>query len=136
MTRGARTGAPPPTPPPAPRPHKFHARRTCYRDQWYDSAGEAAYARHLDVLKASGHIHEWRRGRPWVLLDPPPGGRRRDGIRYVPDFEVWPSPGQLELREFKGALTREFRLKAKLFRARYPDVPLVLVRANGSETHL
>ena len=68
-----------------------------------------------------------------MLLDAP---RRRDRIVYVPDFEVWPTPEQFELREFKGAMTRGFRLKAKLFRARYPDVPLVVVWADGTEVRL
>ena len=115
------------------RPHKYHARRTYYQGEAYPSRGEAAYARHLDLLKAAGTIHDWRRGREWVLLDAP---RRRDRIVYVPDFEVWPTPEQFELREFKGAMTPSFRLKAKLFKARYPDVPLVVVWADGSEVRL
>lgn len=114
-------------------PHKYHARRSEYAGQWYDSRGEAEYARRLDLMKASGTIHDWRRGGEWVLLDAP---ARRDRIVYVPDFEVWPAPGRLELREYKGVVTREFRLKAKLFGARYPDVPLVVVWADGSETRL
>jgi hypothetical protein len=118
---------------PQPWPHKYHARRTEYGGQWYASAGEAEYARRLDLLKGAGAIHDWRRGREWVLLDAP---RRRDRIVYVPDFEVWTTPGRLELRDFKGVVTQVFRLKARFFRARYPDVPLVLVWADGSETRL
>ena len=102
----------------------------------YDSAGEAEYARRLDLLKAAGAIHAWRRGGTWVLLDPPPGGGRRERITLRPDFEVWPAPGRLEVRDFKGVVTAVFRLKALLFKRRYPDVPLVVVRADGSETRL
>jgi hypothetical protein len=42
----------------------------------------------------------------------------------------------LEVRDFKGVVTAVFRLKAKLWKARYPDVPLVIVRADGSEKRL
>ena len=116
-----------------PKPHKYHARRTAYGGAWYDSAGEAEYARRLDLLKAAGAIHDWRRGREWVLLDAP---RRRDSITLRPDFEVFPAPERLELHDFKGVMTATFRLKAKLFKARYQEVPLIVVRADGSMTRL
>jgi len=128
---------------PAPAPsasghgrHKYGARRTAYGGAWYDSRGEAAYAQRLDLLKATGAIRDWRRGGEWVLVDAPPGGRRRDRITLRPDFEVWPAPGRLEVHDFKGVVTAVFRLKAKLWKARYPDVPLVIVRADGSETRM
>ena len=43
------------------------------------------------------------------------------------------SPGCLECHDFKGVETPVFRLKAKLFRDRYPTVPLRLIRA-GEDT--
>lgn len=124
--------------PGVPQPHKYHARRTAYDGAWYDSHGEAEYARRLDLLKAAGAIHDWSRGREWVLLDTPPGGSRRDRITLRPDFEVWDTPDRDGFRviDFKGMVTREFRLKAKLWKARYPDIPLVVAWADGSETRL
>jgi hypothetical protein len=101
-----------------------------YAGERYDSTGEARYAAHLDVLKAAGLIHDWRRGREWVLLDAP---RRADRITYRPDFEVWPLPDRLEVRDFKGVATREFRLKAKLWKAVYPTIALYVVGADGAE---
>jgi Protein of unknown function (DUF1064) len=103
-----------------PRRHKYNAVVT-------------EYARRLDLLQSAGAIHAWRRGGEWVLLESPTG-RKRDGITLHPDFEVWPAPGRLEVRDFKGVVTAVFRLKAKLWKARYPDVPLLVVRADGSET--
>ena len=132
----AGTGAPAPPRRGARARHKYGARRTAYGGAWYDSRGEAEYARRLDLLKAAGAIHDWRRGGEWVLLDAPPGGRRRDRITLRPDFEVWPAPGRVEVRDFKGVETAVFRLKAKLWKAHYPDVPLVVARADGSETRL
>ena len=116
---------------PGRRPHKYGARRTEYAGVVYDSAGESGYARRLDLLKAAGKIHGWRRGGEWVLLDSPTG-KRRDGITYRPDFEVWDTPdgGGFRVVDFKGVVTREFRLKARLWRARYPDVPLVVAHGH------
>ena len=115
-----------------PKPHKYHARRTAYGGAWYDSAGEAEYARRLDLLKAAGAIHDWRRGGEWVLLDAP---RRRDRITLRPDFEVWDTPDQRGFRvvDFKGVFTAVFRLKLKLWKAAYPGVPFFVARANGTE---
>jgi len=124
MTRQAPRGTP--------TPHKYHARRTAYRGAWYDSAGEAEYARRLDLLKAAGVIHDWRRGREWVLLDAP---RRRDRITMLPDFEIWDAPDQRGFRvvDFKGVLTAVFRLKLKLWKAVYSDVPFFVAKADGTE---
>jgi Protein of unknown function (DUF1064) len=84
----------------------------------------------LDLLAAAGRIRAWERGTAWTLLDAP---RRRDRIEYTPDFHVWDAAGALRVVDVKGCVTREFRLKAKLWRAVYPAVPLVVARADGSE---
>jgi hypothetical protein len=103
---------------------KYGAIPTVYGGQLYDSRGEAAYARHLDLLKAAGHIRGWRRGRRWPLVP---------GVTLRPDFEVTLPDGSLECRDFKGCVTREFTVKAKVWAVVYPTVPLVVVRADGSE---
>jgi Protein of unknown function (DUF1064) len=119
------------------RRRKYNAEPTYYGGERYPSRGEAGYARRLDLLKAAGAIHDWRRGGEWALLDSPTG-KQRDGIAYRPDFEVWDTPdgGGFRVVDFKGVVTREFRLKAKLWKARYPDVPLVVAWADGAETRL
>lgn len=108
---------------------KYNARRTEYppgSGQVYDSRGEAEYARQLDLLLAAGRLRSWRRGRPWLLLEPP------NKVTYTPDFEVTTLAGELRCLDFKGVLTEVFRLKAKLFRARYPGVPLIVVKEGDS----
>lgn len=114
-------------------PGRYAAVRTEYAGAVYDSRGEAEYARRLDLLKAAGQITDWRRGTPWVLLDAP---RRADRITYRPDYHVWLPGGDFYVLDFKGVLTREFRLKAKLWRAVYPTIPLVIVNADGTERKL
>lgn len=116
-----------------PRRGKYGARRTEYpagSGEWYDSAGEAAWAEHLDLLQMAGQIREWQRGRVWVLLQAP---KKRDCITLKPDFEVWGSDGSFRCVDFKGVVTPEFRLKAKLWKAVYPSVPLYVVKADGVE---
>jgi hypothetical protein len=65
-----------------------------------------------------------------VLLD---GPRRRDRSTLRPDFEVEGPGGELRAVDCKGVQTAVFRLKAKLWKAAYPDVPPVVAKADGSE---
>jgi len=109
---------------------KYRNIATVYDGERYDSRGEAEYARTLDLQKAVGAITDWRRGTVWTLL---PGARRTDRIEYRPDFEVWDAAGGLRAVDFKGVETPVFKLKAKLWRAVYPDVALYVVKADGSE---
>jgi hypothetical protein len=83
----------------------------------------------LDARLAAGEIAAWERGRPWTLLD---GRRRRDRITYRPDFHVWDAAGRLRVVDVKGVRTAVFSLKARLWRAVYPDVPLDVVGADGT----
>lgn len=135
--------------------NKYHAIPTEYDGQRYDSRGEANYARHLDFLKAAGHILDWRRGSEWVLVDAP---NKRDRVTLRVDFEVWlhqggpvtfswvpkpdgkkdekvevPSRKCDQARDFKGMVTREFKVKAKVWKAVHPGVPLMIVKADGVE---
>jgi hypothetical protein len=114
------------------RGNKYYAVPAIYGGERYDSTGEAEYARMLDAQKAAGQIRDWRRGEPWTLLESPTG-RPQDGITYRPDFHVWDAAGALRVVDFKGVITREFALKAKLFKHCYPAVPLCVVGAGGRE---
>jgi Protein of unknown function (DUF1064) len=109
---------------------KYGNVRTEYAGQLYASKAEAEYARRLDRRLAAGEIRAWRRGGPWTLLDAP---RRPHRITYTPDFEVEDAAGRLAVVDVKGVETEVFKLKARLWKAVYPDVPLVVVRADGSE---
>jgi hypothetical protein len=115
------------------RGNKYHARKTEYpagSGEWYDSKGEADYAAHLDLLQLAGKIKDWQRGRVWVLVDAP---KKRDRITLKPDFEVWGTDGSFRCVDFKGMVTDVFRLKAKIWRAVHPTIPLTVVKADGLE---
>ncbi len=112
---------------------KYHAVRAVYAGEEHDSHGEAEYARTLDERKAAGAIRDWRRGRVWVLID---GPTPRDRLTLRPDFEVWRPDGSFYCLDFKGMITREFAVKAKVWKAVYPTVPLYVVKADGREVRM
>jgi hypothetical protein len=50
-------------------------------------------------------------------------------ITYTPDFVYTTKNGILIAEDVKGMLTEAFRIKAKIFRYRYPDIVLRVVKA-------
>lgn len=62
----------------------------------FDSKLEAAYDQYLSALKHAGEIQAfWY--HPLTLKLP-------GGIRYTPDFMVWPNDGKVQIHECKGSL--------------------------------
>ena len=95
----------------------------------YHSRAESKYAATLDLRKRAGDVLAWERQRTYRL--------EVNGsliCKYVADFAVWRDPvGHPELHEIKGRETAEWRLKEKLFRALYPDIPLIVLDVKGRE---
>lgn len=89
----------------------------------YDSKSEALYAFKLDAMKASGEIKGWSRQVPFPLEV---NGKLI--CKFVVDFVVAEHEWDV-IHEVKGWMTPEFRLKLKLFKALYPDMPYKVVRA-------
>lgn len=104
--------------------HKYGARRTEYRGEWYPSAAEARRAMELDALQAAGEIHRWRRGTPIELIPRP------YRVTYTPDFVVCPvdEMGACWLEDVKGMETPVFKLKAKLLAHFHPDLELRVLK--------
>ncbi len=143
------------------RRNKFNQVKVIRQGETFDSMGEAEYANHLDLLKSSGKILDWKRPKTFILLDAP---RACDRIKYTPDFEVWPMPsvssvvykgqsaGKSEFPlpqpyyiDFKGSrvnpktgirrtptATQAFSLRVRLWRATVP-FELRLVYSDGVE---
>lgn len=62
----------------------------------FDSKLEAAYDQYLSALKHAGEIQAfWY--HPLTLKLP-------GGVRYTPDFMVWPNEGKVQIHECKGSL--------------------------------
>lgn len=73
---------------------------------------EAAYARHLDLLKAAGEI-VWHRFEGLKF-------RLADNTFYTPDFLVMLADGTMEAHEVKGFWTDDARVKIKIAAELYP----------------
>ncbi|MCJ2112955.1 DUF1064 domain-containing protein [Methylobacterium sp. E-025] len=73
---------------------------------------EAAYARHLEGLKAAGEV-AWYRFEGLKF-------RLADGCFYTPDFAVLRGDGALEAHEVKGHWSDDARVKIKVAAEMYP----------------
>jgi hypothetical protein len=125
---------------------RYNHVKTVYNGREYDSRGEAAYAMHLDALKAAGVIKDWEAQVPFVLVDAPHPwklvGRgkvkrpARVRVTLVADFRVWDHDGTYRVVDYKGVVTPVFSIKAALWLTVYPQIPLYIVKSDGSETRL
>jgi hypothetical protein len=114
-----------------PRRNKYGAVRVVGPlGELYDSKAERDYAAVLEHRRIEiQDIGRWAWAPRFVLQDNPL-------ITYRPDFLVWPSTfftGQpFYAVDVKGHTTRDFSLRVRLWKARYPNVPLCVVK-NGVE---
>jgi hypothetical protein len=95
-----------------------------YKGVVYDSKSEMLRAFELDALKAAGKILDWERQWPFTLAV--------NGIticKFVVDFRVRETPGNVYYEEVKGWETPEYKLKLKLFKAIYQNVDYRIIKA-------
>jgi hypothetical protein len=94
----------------------------------YDSKAERQYSLLLEHRRITGEINRWSWAPRFVLQAEP-------SITYRPDFVVWGKDGGVWVVDVKSpatARTKDFSLRARLWKAKYPSVPL-LVAHNGVE---
>ena len=58
--------------------------------------------------------------------------KRKDGkkireIEYISDFMIWHLDGSIEVVDTKGYETKDFKIKRKLFEAKYPDIKFTVI---------
>ena len=85
---------------------------------------EAAYAAHLEQLKATGLV-AWFKFEGVKL-------RLADNTFYSPDFAVMLADGQMEMHEVKGFMTDDANVKIKVAADMYP-FRFLLVRAKAKK---
>ena len=93
----------------------------------FDSKMEAKYYIYLLMLQHQGQIKQ---------IDMQPAYQLEEGPRsiiYKADFLVTWKDGRQEVIDVKGVQTKDFRMKAKMFRNRNPHMPLVLVTLKGGQ---
>lgn len=114
--------------------NKYHARRVEMDGQVFDSGAEGRYHRVLKIREAAGEIRDLQRQVKYTLQEAfvDSHGRRVGGITYTGDFQyVEVVTGRLVCCEVKGARTRDWVLREKLFRYRLRDlVELVIIPAS------
>jgi len=107
------------------RRHKYGAQPVELQGIHFDSTAEAQRYAELQLLAAAGAIHALR-VQPRYELQPAftaPTGETVRAITYKADFE-YQEDGRTIVEDVKGVATPVFRLKAKLFRYRYPELEL------------
>jgi len=116
---------------------KRHTRRNKYQNHrvkrgelTFDSKAEAERYARLMAYQDAGHISDLQ-VHPTYELFPAftdRTGKRQRAITYEADFS-YTQNGMLIVEDIKGALTEAFKLKQKIFLARYPEMDLRVIKA-------
>lgn len=104
---------------------KYHNRRVVVDGYTFDSQAERARYGELVLLERAGAISDLVVHPRHVLLDRTPTER---ATVYVGDF-AYLERGKQVIEDVKGVETAVWRLKATMFRRRYPNVELRVVKA-------
>lgn len=98
--------------------NKFSAKKVTVNGVSYDSQGEAALGTEIALMIRAGELVRVRRQESVPL--------KVNGkliCVHRPDFIVELPAGGLEVWEFKGFETPDWKLKRKLFQALFPSIP-------------
>lgn len=91
--------------------HKFHAKPTESDGIKFASKAEARYYEHLKLRQRAGEVVFFLRQVPIHL----PGE-----VRYVMDFLVFETTGDVRMVDVKGMETEMFKAKKRMVEAMYP----------------
>lgn len=115
-----------------PKRSKYGNRKTVVDGITFDSKAEAIYYNQLKWLKQNKQIKDFKLQPKYILQE----GFKKNGktfrpITYKADFEVINLDGTVQIIDIKGALTKEFQLKRKLFELKYLETITLLKYENG-----
>ena len=87
----------------------------------------------LKTMLWAGLIRDLRRQVSYVLQPAfrDARGHRVRAISLVVDFEYLDADGRLVVEDFKGFETATWKMKQKMFRAKYPDIELRVSKKDG-----
>lgn len=113
------------------RSHKFNAKQKVVDGIKFDSTAESEYYGILKQRQQAGIITDLIL-QPRYELQPrtilPDRRTVIQPIDYVADFQITYPDGRVEVIDVKGKETELYRAKAKMFRARYPELTLKAVK--------
>jgi hypothetical protein len=109
---------------------KYHSKPVEYDGIRFDSIAE--YGRYTDLkrLEQEGEITDLQVHPRYMLQEAftrPDGGREAQ-ITYVGDFQ-YVEHGKTIVEDVKGVRTEVYKIKRKLFLARYPEIKFMEVKA-------
>ena len=109
-----------------PERSKYGARKKEVNGILFDSKKEALRYQHLVIEERALLIRGLERQRRWLLQAAftDATGKKHRAIEYISDFDYFRA-GRPVVEDVKGYRTPAYRLKAKLFRAKYPDVEFI-----------
>jgi hypothetical protein len=115
-----------------PQKSKYGSKRVEYEGKKFDSQAEANYYAQLKYLWLAGDILQIELQPEYVLQE---AGVDNEGnkirqIIYRADFRVLYRNGKREVIDVKGHRTKEYLLKIKMLRKKYPDINFREVNAN------
>jgi hypothetical protein len=99
--------------------HKYNAKPGYLDGIYFDSQAEMERYAELKLLKTARAIKDFRVHPRYQISM---------GRYYEADFEVIYPDGHVEVEDVKGYETPEFKLKADLFREKYPDLILKIIK--------
>ena len=103
---------------------KYHAIRTTIDGITFASRREAERYQELKLLQMAGEITDLKLQPRFRLMDATNTDR---GVDYIADF-MYTENGVQVVEDVKGVQTRVFRIKAKMFKSKYPQYELRIVR--------
>lgn len=108
---------------------KYGNKKTVVDGITFDSKAEAIYYGQLKWLKQGKQIKDFKLQPRFLLQEAfKKNGKTFRKIEYVADFEIHNLDGSVEIVDVKGAITKEFALKRKMFEFRYPEYHLTVLK--------
>jgi len=104
---------------------KYNNKHTWVDGVCFDSKKEADYYGTLKLLQKAGAIKGFCRQCEFILSE---GNESTNAIKYIADFIVFKSDGTFDIVDTKGIETDVFKLKHKMFKTKYPELKLKIVK--------
>ncbi|MBW4837614.1 MAG: DUF1064 domain-containing protein [Staphylococcaceae bacterium] len=102
---------------------KYNAKKVEYKGIVFDSKVECDYYQYLE--RNLGNEYDHIELQPIYELIPKMNKQRK--TEYIADFALWKDNKLLEVIDVKGMPTEVAKLKAKIFRDKYPNIKLTWI---------
>lgn len=108
-----------------PKRIKYNNRKTWIDGICFDSRKEADYYQELKLLQQIGEIKGFCRQPEFLIVD---GDVEHRAITYKADFIIFHHDGTFEIIDVKGYESEQWKRTEKMFRLRYPDLELKIIK--------